>query len=52
MGAGREVRKLLQWSRGKMVATKNQGIGKRNGKKENDILKTESTGCLDKLDWA
>lgn len=45
VGAGRAVRQLLQWSRGKMVVTKYQGIGKSNGEKENNILKTESRDC-------
>lgn len=43
VGAGREVRVLLLWSRRKMVATKNQDIGDRGAKKESDVLQTEST---------
>lgn len=37
--------------REKTPATKDQSVGKSNGKKENTILKTEPTGCKHKWDW-
>lgn len=49
--ARREVGQWLLWSREKMLATKNQSTGKSNGKKENNILKTDSTVYKHQLDW-